>query len=371
MTLTVLRLFVLASAPDEGGYDAFPVRVLCHLPVVNDEHRGAALSLIARSSVSKQHPMLVIDADDPVFKTLEAGMYSWDTTTMVDVDGRIIEDAIAARYEAAAANNQPLAGQLAVTTVTTDPEKGPEMTAQPAPVEEPAPVKQPEQILTFPTKHWHAFFHLAPEGRQLTPLVEIEQDTLLSDFASSLVANDLLPDDFEFKFQERGDAIENNRDFLQPIPYIIFLSGSKGVEEIFTYQRAKGQGEKRLLKKFSVGVGGHCNPSEGHLNPYREAISREIREELGQVGVDVFDLHGRNTGKRVPAPEAFIYDTTEPVNAVHLGGVHIVRCSGRPEFECEASMANCDWEPLMRAFNRLSDFESWSQTVIKWLIERR
>lgn len=236
---------------------------------------------------------------------------------------------------------------------------GPEIDLEPTPA--PKPV---EKILVLPTKHYRSLFLHTPGGLRM-PLVPLDAPSLVRALAEDLVKDAHLPSEFEFSFTERNDAIESNTDFLQPIPYIVFTHGRSDIREIFVYQRSKGQGEKRLLKMWSVGIGGHCNPSGGK-NPYREAVLREIQEELGAPGYDTFTDVNEDM---VPRPDAFIYDTSVPVNAVHLGGVHLTSLPGRVDFDCEESMANPGWEPLLKAYNRLSEFEPWSQLVLRWLVE--
>ena len=63
-------------------------------------------------------------------------------------------------------------------------------------------------------------------------------------------------------FLRRGDA-EQDPEYKQLIPYVLFTHASpEGDRSVFAYLRGPGQGEKRLVSKWSVGVGGHINDAD-------------------------------------------------------------------------------------------------------------
>src|SRR6266542_6473300 len=62
------------------------------------------------------------------------------------------------------------------------------------------------------------------------------------------------------RFLPRSQAEENPR-FKQIIPYVLIKRG----ESLLHYVRGKGSGEKRLVAKGSIGIGGHINPIDESL----------------------------------------------------------------------------------------------------------
>ena len=81
---------------------------------------------------------------------------------------------------------------------------------------------------------------------------------------------------------------EQDPAFKQIIPYIVFTFEGT----ILRYVRGAKSGEKRLVDKASIGIGGHINDSDESLfsfdkDAYRAAVHREVTEELkfeGNVG---------------------------------------------------------------------------------------
>jgi len=62
------------------------------------------------------------------------------------------------------------------------------------------------------------------------------------------------------RFLPRSQA-EENPEFKQIIPYVLIRKGGRWLH----YIRGKGSGEKRLVAKGSIGVGGHINPEDQSL----------------------------------------------------------------------------------------------------------
>lgn len=157
-------------------------------------------------------------------------------------------------------------------------------------------------------------------------------------------------------------AMEKDPSFKQLIPYLVFLTGATGIEEIFHYTRSKLQGEQRLHGKRSVGVGGHINNESGPESYYM-GMCREFYEELG------ISIGGLPHSVQLPI-EGFLYDESTEVNSVHLGVVHVARIPSDVDirFQCEESMAEPGFYPLRRALEEIELYETWSQLVIRWLV---
>lgn len=153
-------------------------------------------------------------------------------------------------------------------------------------------------------------------------------------------------------FMSRAEA-EVNPDFKQFIPYCVVKSNKK----IFMYQRNKKGAENRLHSKYSIGVGGHIEASDGCDNrkSYYKGMARELKEELGVEKHQVWEEIG-----------GLIYDDSNDVGKVHLGIVHIVNL-WKPDQELHIEDTMCNWsfespEVLQKS---VADFETWSQIIIR------
>ena len=72
--------------------------------------------------------------------------------------------------------------------------------------------------------------------------------------------------------------VEEDPGFKQLIPYMIFFhQDADGRRTVFQYTRGTGQGESRLHKKQSVGIGGHISTvdcrADGSGDSYQEGNS--------------------------------------------------------------------------------------------------
>ncbi|HEG44474.1 MAG TPA: hypothetical protein ENH94_10545 [Phycisphaerales bacterium] len=113
-------------------------------------------------------------------------------------------------------------------------------------------------------------------------------------------------------FMPRSKA-ETNPDYKQLIPYVIMTCDGK----YLSYVRGVKAGEKRLVDKRSMGIGGHINPVDTKplfkLSPreiYLEAATREVIEEV--------NVNANHVDKIV----ALLNDDSNEVGQVHLGVVH-------------------------------------------------
>ena len=187
------------------------------------------------------------------------------------------------------------------------------------------------------------------------------------------ICSDYLPL-FDPKVQEfrLRDRVEDDPEFKQLIPYIIVERGGR----LLNYYRGKGQGEKRLRGKRSIGIGGHINPCDltsaalGRLanrdefldDKYVRGMLRELNEELRfEPQQEVWDL--RLLG--------LINEDETPVGQVHLGVVHVLHtnaeCMGREE-----NVIALDWntrpaliECLDAEGSDADAFELWSQICLR------
>ena len=109
-------------------------------------------------------------------------------------------------------------------------------------------------------------------------------------------------------FMPRAE-VEDDPNFQQIIPYVVFRHNDR----YFLTHRLRASSEKRLRKQYSLGIGGHINPSDLQSgDPILDGLKREWEEEV------VYDGHfdARLIG--------LLNDESAPVSKVHLGVVFLV-----------------------------------------------
>lgn len=79
----------------------------------------------------------------------------------------------------------------------------------------------------------------------------------------------------------RRSWCEENLDWMQIIPYVIFFQRVNGKYRIFLYQRGKGSGESRIAGNYSVGVGGHVNPHDRFMPVHGADVEKSYILDLG------------------------------------------------------------------------------------------
>lgn len=164
------------------------------------------------------------------------------------------------------------------------------------------------------------------------------------------------------------DLAEKNENFLQLIPYCVFKCG----KNFLVYQRTKKGGESRLHDKWSLGVGGHINDSDGEITTsYESGMLRELSEEVDFKIPAYYELSYYDV-KNVPTYTnqvlGFIYDDSNEVGRVHFGVVHLIEVNNdiilnfRDEALDKGSWVYYDW-----LVENSEKFENWSQLVIEHL----
>jgi predicted NUDIX family phosphoesterase len=146
--------------------------------------------------------------------------------------------------------------------------------------------------------------------------------------------------------------VEDDPGYKQIIPYVVFRAG----DAVFCYTRGTQQGEGRLHRLRSIGVGGHVDEADadGRATPdaYEMALRRELDEEVAVAAP------GRL--RRV----GLINDDSTPVGRVHLGVVHLFELE-RPEVTPrEAGLAEAGFAPLAELRRLRGQFETWSQICL-------
>lgn len=143
------------------------------------------------------------------------------------------------------------------------------------------------------------------------------------------------------------DYAEHAKEYKQIIPYVILSDGKR----IFLTQRLKAQTEKRLHGKYSIGLGGHINPSEENSEDViLEGMKRELFEEVGLTNIITHECVG------------IINDLSTEVSNFHIGIVFYLCVS--PDIHIkEVEKMTGKWatdDEIRKVYEYL---ESWSQIV--------
>ncbi len=147
--------------------------------------------------------------------------------------------------------------------------------------------------------------------------------------------------------------VEDDPGYKQIIPYVVFRAGS----HVFCYTRGTAQGESRLHRLRSLGVGGHVDEADADgratRDAYEMALRREIDEEVTISSPGAIRLVG------------LINDDATPVGRVHLGVVHLFELE-RPEVTPrETGLTESGFLPLAELWEGRDHFESWSRICIE------
>ncbi len=153
------------------------------------------------------------------------------------------------------------------------------------------------------------------------------------------------------QFRPRSE-VEDDPGFKQIIPYVVFRCG----DAVFCYTRGTSQGEARLHRLRSLGVGGHVAESDADgratFDAYQMALDRELDEEV--------ELDSDGTIRLV----GLINDDSTPVGRVHLGVVHLYDLERPAVSPREDGLAEAEFVPLGTLRDRRDQFETWSQICI-------
>jgi predicted NUDIX family phosphoesterase len=160
--------------------------------------------------------------------------------------------------------------------------------------------------------------------------------------------------------RRRGDfrprsLVEPDESWKQVIPYPVLRDGPSW----FLMRRTKAGGDARLHDRWSIGVGGHVNPTDGGLDgDLGGALRREWLEELAVDFVPEFQFVG------------LLNDDTTPVGRVHLGLVYEADAAGRPVAIRETEKLTGAFVPSSEVAAVADDLETWSRIAFEFLAER-
>jgi predicted NUDIX family phosphoesterase len=200
-------------------------------------------------------------------------------------------------------------------------------------------------VLVVPTELFHRLGHFQGFSGDLARYL----DTLLNARHTS--------------YRPRHEVEEDPR-YKQLIPYVIFRHcDAAGRVQLFQYTRGTGQGEGRLHRKNSIGIGGHIaidDSAEGtHAKAaYQEGMRRELAEEV------------KIETAYAECCVGLINDDQTEVGRVHLGVVHVFDVEQPLVRPMEADLVDARFRPLEEILADTSGFESWSQICLEALFER-
>lgn len=167
-----------------------------------------------------------------------------------------------------------------------------------------------------------------------------------------------LLDPTNVRFRPRS-KVETDPSLKQLIPYVVFCHNSGAGMSVFRYTRGTGQGESRLHRKHSVGIGGHISQTDAEAgDAYREGMHRELEEEV------------RIESPYEEACVGLINDDETPVGRVHLGVVHRFILAEPKLTPNEDDIVDTAFVPVEELMKDLDGFETWSQICLRGLFAR-
>ena len=159
----------------------------------------------------------------------------------------------------------------------------------------------------------------------------------------------LVPELMEYRPRSE---VEDDPGWKQIIPYVVL----RFREQVFCYTRGKSQGEARLHRRRSLGVGGHVAESDAEgrrsFEAYQMAMRRELDEEVEVASAGTMRLVG------------LINDDSTPVGSVHLGVVHVLELEQPTVRPREEGLAEPEFVPIAELSRSRDEFETWSQICI-------
>lgn len=159
-------------------------------------------------------------------------------------------------------------------------------------------------------------------------------------------------------FCKRND-LEENPSFKQIIPYAIISYK----DSFYLFKRTSKQTEKRLHNKFSLGVGGHMNPSNSmeSKNEYlTDELKRELFEELKLLNaciIEDIEFIG------------FINDDSIPVGRVHIGLLYHIHVSNKDVYINETDKMTADWIEKSNLTEFYDRMETWTKITFDYYIK--
>lgn len=140
----------------------------------------------------------------------------------------------------------------------------------------------------------------------------------------------------------------------QIIPYVVLSTQDR---KVIAYQRGSKSGEKRLVGRKSVGLGGHMSLRDGmgtdlELQDIYVHARRELREELKEFSVLSLSVVG------------LVNEETTEVDKVHLGVLLHGVVDRVPESNEKGKIVGVEALTAMELIGQFDNLERWSQLVV-------
>lgn len=161
------------------------------------------------------------------------------------------------------------------------------------------------------------------------------------------------------KFKPRPQ-MEKDPSFKQIIPYVIMSHSGK----YLSYVRGARAGEKRLVAKRSIGIGGHINPTDDMALFYAHFYETYIRAVMREVAEEV-SVETKHTNNIV----ALLNDESNEVGSVHLGIVHFWELDEPKVSKKEQMITQMDFMTAGQLQQVKDTMETWSQLCLDGLEE--
>jgi predicted NUDIX family phosphoesterase len=199
-----------------------------------------------------------------------------------------------------------------------------------------------ELVLAYPTE-------------ELWKLIAYKEKGLISgnsDVLKTIVQNGL--------FLKRSE-LEEDPAFKQIISYAII--SDRNSQSFYLFRRTSGQTEKRLHNKFTLGAGGHMNPSDSMESKEQyliDELKRELYEEVKLMnGCLIEDIEFIG----------FINDDTIPVGRVHIGLLYNIHVSNKEVYINEPDKMTGDWIDKSGLAEFYGEMETWSEIAFDFYLK--
>lgn len=158
--------------------------------------------------------------------------------------------------------------------------------------------------------------------------------------------------------------VEDDPNLKQIIPYVVVTATAGKETFYFSYRRGVKQGEARLHKKLSIGIGGHVNPID-QQHPASTAWAcavvaarREMVEELGKP-------NAHSPATYTPRAVGWVNHDDDAVGKVHLGLVMQYHMAAPMCYPVEGNVDSWGWVRAGELLERAEEYEPWSRFVIQ------